>query len=339
VTAGALAAVLLLIGCGPFGDEPQPGLWVVDVDGTGERLLVEPAPVEPSDPIWSPDGRSIAYVGAKPGVADADLENEVLVIPIDSGDPVNLTTAIAGECVGFEWAPDGSRLAVLCFGTGAKQDIQLWSIPADGTTAALLAETDPVDFPSHPDVEWAPSGERIAFVAGGPLGLDLFVIDSDGSDLRNLTADAAVDRSPTWAPDGSAIAFVTGDWFGGDIVVIGPDGTGRRTLTGDGWYGGVAWQPEGDTLLVTGLPSTGSTGEGIWTVRADGTGLTLLIEDGYVPAWSPGGDRIAFVADGVRIARADGSDVRRLASGERILQIAWSPDGTRLAFDLHGPWD
>ena len=190
------------------------------------------------------------------------------------------------------------------------------------------------------EVAWAPAGEQIAFVATGPAGLDLFVVGSDVNGLDNLTLDAAYDRSPSWAPDGAAIAFVTGDQFSGDVVaIVGADGMDRRTLTAKGEYSGVAWQPEGDTLLFAGQPTTGLTGAGIWTVRAYVPGSRAPAEHGGSLVWSPGSDRIAFVDEGVRIARADGSDVRRVASGDRISVIAWSPDGARLAFVRHPPWD
>jgi Tol biopolymer transport system component len=322
-----LALAVLMAGSFLFADERQPGLWVVDVEGAEERLLAQPGWNEPSGPTWSPDGQSIAYVGA----------NEVFVIPVDGGNPVNLTSGIGANCWGVAWSPDGSWVAVLCYAAGPEQDIQLWSVTADGSTEAKLAETGEWDLGGIPHVAWAPSGNRIAFVAAGQTGLDIFVVGSDGKGLQNLTDDAAPDRSPTWAPDGSAIAFVTGGPDLGDIVVVGSDGTGRRTLTGEGVFFDAAWQPEGETLLMTGVSVAGPTGMAIWTINADGTGLTRLIENGQAPAWSPGGDRIAYVADGVWIAWADGSGARRVVPGDRVGEIAWSPDGTRLTFGAYSP--
>ena len=76
----------------------------------------------------------------------------------------------------------------------------------------------------------------------------------------------------------------------------------------------------------------------ILMIEADGTGMRLLLRNGYSPAWSPDGSRIAFVSnrsgdEEIYVAKANGSGVRRLthAAGPD-LSPAWSSDGRRLAF-------
>ena len=72
----------------------------------------------------------------------------------------------------------------------------------------------------------------------------------------------------------------------------------------------------------------------LWVADADGTHTGELVADADQPAWSPNGRRLAFARDGsVWTIRADGLDERRLAVGAHP---AWSPDGERLAFDRDG---
>jgi len=69
----------------------------------------------------------------------------------------------------------------------------------------------------------------------------------------------------------------------------------------------------------------------LWVADADGTHADALVKDADQPAWSPNGRRLAFTRDGsVWTVRADGLDERRLAPGAHP---AWSPDGARLALD------
>jgi Tol biopolymer transport system component len=81
--------------------------------------------------------------------------------------------------------------------------------------------------------------------------------------------------------------------------------------------------------------------EDVWTINADGTGLTQLTdspEPDFDPSWSPDGTRVAFRSERsgheeIWLMNADGSDQRRLADG---LSPAWSPDGSGIAYSSPG---
>ncbi len=82
---------------------------------------------------------------------------------------------------------------------------------------------------------------------------------------------------------------------------------------------------------------------GIYSMRADGTRMHRILEDGWGATWSPDGKRIAFSitsrhGTNLYLMRADGTHVRRLTSDSRRSSYdpTWSPDGTRIAFTSRG---
>ena len=67
---------------------------------------------------------------------------------------------------------------------------------------------------------WSPDGKKIAFASERTGNPDIWVMDSDGGNLRQLTTHTALDAAPAWSPDGKKIAFDserTGNW---DIWVL-----------------------------------------------------------------------------------------------------------------------
>jgi Tol biopolymer transport system component len=106
---------------------------------------------------------------------------------------------------------------------------------ADGTGQRKLA--DKARFGG-----WSPDGHLISFVSERNGNWDVYVINADGSGLRNLTRSAAPEWSATLSPDERKIAFVRSpDHSSTDIYVMNADGSGKRRLVRDaGW---LAWSP------------------------------------------------------------------------------------------------
>ena len=192
--------------------------------------------------------------------------------------------------------------------------------------------------PLQPDAHQPDSG-FIVFADDRDGDFEVFVMDADGSDVRQLTRNDHDDWAWGWFPDGTRIAFGSdrdGDY---EVFVMDADGSDVRQLTRndhDDWVGG--WSPDGTRIAF------GSDRDGdyeVFVMDADGSDVRQLTRndhDDYAGGWSPDGTRIAFYSDRdgdfeVFVMDADGSDVRQLTRNDHDdWAWDWSPDGTRIAF-------
>jgi Tol biopolymer transport system component len=194
---------------------------------------------------------------------------------------------------------------------------------------------------------WSPDGTKIAFTgydhegssSGGGANYDVYVMNADGSDLRNLTktpddvARGASQGPPVWSPDGTKLVFEGDDGRDDGVYVMNANGTGFRWLA-DGLR--PAWSPDGSRILYP-------MGSHLYTIAADGTNaiqLTNAPGRDDLPSWSPDGSKIAFVRyDGsvtsVLVMAADGSDPHEVFQQKGVYphQPLWSPDGTQLLLE------
>jgi len=184
------------------------------------------------------------------------------------------------------------------------------------------------------DPVWSPDGSSVAFrTAGDPykaLLPGIYTAKSDGSSFTRLTSDAAAgtaNASLTWSPDGASIAYLSKPAAGGVDLWIVPvaGGPAHRLTTSRGGMSGLEWSPTGASLLTT-------TNGSVATIDST-NGTERMIAQGFDPAWSPDGSRIAYVdrAGRVTVMNADGSSPREL-TGLLSKSPTWSPDGTEGAF-------
>jgi Tol biopolymer transport system component len=228
--------------------------------------------------------------------------------------------------------------------------------PADGTPHQTLLHPDShhVEHPS-----WSPGGERIVFNAylpgdeksGAGLNSEIFVVDADGSRLERLTDDSEPLSSPEWSPDGDLIAFGRADdaasW---EVYTMRSDGSDARLVSDRDTGADYTWSPNSRDLAFSEfLYRDGKElhAQEIFVQDVvDGTveRLTHVETRSSDPAWSPDGERIAFLCDDgtgldICMMNADGSAAYELYEtipGEDPVDpdagVAWSPDGSRLVF-------
>jgi TolB protein len=121
-----------------------------------------------------------------------------------SGFPLTVEALSAQQLaigMGPSWSPDGQRLAYYSNREGSFG--LYWLELASGIETRLTFGDGDELLP-----RWSPDGERLAFIADDTLGREqVFVMNADGSQLRQLTWLAGRQLDPAWAPDGQSLVF------------------------------------------------------------------------------------------------------------------------------------
>jgi Tol biopolymer transport system component len=299
-------------------------------------------------PVWSPDGRYLYFVSNRGGSMN------LWRVPVDEasgkrlGDPEPITTPapfLAHPTI----SADGRLIAYV-----AKVETRnIQKITLDPVTATVLGEPTWVTTSS---VGWAnpdPTGDNewiVAYTTDQPEG-DLYIMSSDGTGLRQLTAEPKfVDRVPRWSPDKTWVAFFSNRSGPHALWKIRFDGSGLQQVGGANTVYPV-WSPDGTRLAVHATVKVAGGQERFTQVinpnRAwqEQTPEALpLPEKGLRPFsaqdWSPDGTRLAGQigmtggAKGIVIYTFASRSYERVADfGEWPV---WLPDSRRVLFVTGG---
>ena len=243
-------------------------------------------------------------------------------------------------------------LFLTCCGTETDNRIvfvdpdEIFVVNADGSALARLSNSRGSDqLPRWYDQApaWSPDYRQIALLSNRDGNWQIYSMNADGTDQKQLTHSTANLTCPVWSPDGKKIAFCVDD-AGHDICVINADGTGYTCLTEDdkGRHYSPAWSPDSRRIaFVVSGPFVGSE-QGIYIMNADGTNKTCLPNTSFAhsgfgpPVWSPDGKKIAFsLLQGnetqISVINADGTNLTQLTTAGGYHAV-WSPDGKKIAF-------
>ncbi len=315
-------------------------IWIGDPRGATPAYAPVTTGGKNQWPMWTPEG-DLAFVSDRSG-------SENLWRVEESGDaPVRLTDFSAGRVL---W-PTISASGVIAF----ERDFQIWTHnPASGTTAPVeIRAVGAVQGPrveasntsSFSEFTVSPDGEKLVVVARGELFAGAATEGDAGTLTARVTNTPAPEGSVKWAHDSRHIAYTSARDGSSDLYLYDFATRTERQLTrGDGRDGAPAWAPSElriayirdgaqlrvldietgeDRLLATGLIGFGST-------RPVG-----------VPAWSPDGRWIAYMASptgefwNVHLVPVDGSAEPRPVSFLPNTfggALAWHPDGRSLFY-------
>ena len=247
---------------------------------------------------------------------------------------------------------------------------EIMLIDADGTNRVRLTHTAGIGssklwwhgFWQH-NWDWSPDGTRIAFMADWDGPMAIYVMQVDGSGLRQLTPpiDDRCAAQPSWSPDGTRIAFVSGRASHpeiGDILVVHADAESPVSLTHHpGAHRNPVWSPDGTRIAFASARDSNvdALDLDIYVINADGSNPTRLTGSPNAdenPSWSPDATRISYNSTpisgdqklypdvAVYVMDADGSNRAKLSDNETSdRNPSWSPDGTRIAFQSAWDWD
>jgi len=237
-------------------DRPnQFDIQVIPADG-GTSIPVTAGPATDWNPVWAPDGRSLYFASDRGGAMN------LWRVPIDEqsgaalGEPQAITTPTS-YIAHLSTSADGRRLAYSSVLQTA--NIQRLSLdPATGAVDNQQTEWLTTGSRSWSSPDPSPDGEWVTFYSRLQPEGHLYVVRSDGTGLRQLTSDAAVDRVPRWSPDGRWILFFSNRSGRLDLWKIRPDGSDLQQLTEGGIGGYPFWSPDGSRASTTAVVETGA---------------------------------------------------------------------------------
>jgi Tol biopolymer transport system component len=258
------------------------GVWKMNLYGGAQTLLAQGDPAVPAQnvtqPAWSPDGRGLLFRASLPPFPDSDIW-----WMDTTGSGRHLVAHIAGEQLYPSYSPDMSTIAFTTPLTST--DRAIFTMAADGSRLSTVFDVSGA-YDSAP--AWSPDGEQIAFESDQDGDMEIYVMNVDGSDVRQMTDNTIHDEGPVWSPDGKRITFTSGPGdLDGDIWVMDSDGSGRTQLTDSpGRDESPDWQPIPHFDADRACGDATHASSGAYSVVATGRGLDCAKAHAVATRWS-----------------------------------------------------
>jgi dipeptidyl aminopeptidase/acylaminoacyl peptidase len=245
-------------------DGATADIGLLELDGTSwPRKLAVPADFV-ADPVWSPDGRRLAWVEWSVPHMAWD-ESRVVMYDVRSGERKVVMDAPEVSATLPQWSPDGKTFTFMCDKTGF---MNLWRANGDGTDAQPWIEEPyehaaPTWTSGQSCYTWAPSGHAIAYLRNDSGRVQLRTLDVATGETRPLGEPSATYSGVRWAPHGRSLlalkqgpmqapVVVVVDAASGDERVLASAAVGGLTGTGLVEPAAVTWRA-GDGLTIHGM--------------------------------------------------------------------------------------
>jgi tricorn protease len=191
-------------------------VFSVPIEKGPTRNLTDSSSAHDRAAVWSPDGKTIAFI------SDASGEDQIYLVAQDgSAKPEPLTTTNAGQLGNLRWSPDGSRLAFSdCNG-------KIWALTVAGKT---LVEVAKEEFGRANDFAFSPDGQWLAYTLNNWNGYgSLYVWNAGDGRTHRVTDEMFNVGSPEWDPAGNYLYYLSDREFAPQISNVEWNFAGNRT--------------------------------------------------------------------------------------------------------------
>ncbi len=232
-------------------------------------------------------------------------------------------------------APAG-KIVLTCQISAQQYHDQICIVNADGSDYHRLTYADGAEnyYPS-----FAPDGSSVVFASNRTGSYEIYEVNIDGTDLRQLTHGLGEVNAPAISPDGRSIVFVAIIGGRSRIWLMDRDGGNPHEVFSQPGADSAdpTWSPDGSLILFA---SGSGTDKQLFTISPDGTGLHLVSAEFRTRGrsdWSPDGTLIASYAGSpwawnMYLMNADGTGLRQVPAGGVALAPAFSPDSRWIVF-------
>jgi TolB protein len=247
-------------------------LWVADADGENAQSAFS-SPESIISPVWSPDGRNIAYVSFEA------RKPVVYVQDVTSGQR-RLVADFKGSTSAPAWSPDGRTLAVTLSLVGGSQ---LYLISASGGSPRRITQSESIDT----EPRFSPNGQQIYFVSDRGGAPQIYRMPASGGGAQRVTFQGNYNVSPALSPDGRWMAYIarSGGSYRLQLMDLSSGQVSALTDTSDD--ASPSFAPNSRLIVY----ATKQGGQGaLMTTTLDGqTRVRLAAPAGDVrePAWGP----------------------------------------------------
>ena len=291
--------------------------WVENVDGKGRVRLVEGLA-----PRWSPDGSQIVLAGTSLRIFDMSETKPRDVF--ENGQKIVATG-------GFDWSPDGKRLAAIIERNGGRELVVVSADAPDKKVTPRLRG-------NLQSVAWSPSEDLLAVSIRDDKSerQQLYLLSVDGEKPAELIAgQEGNNREAAWSPDGKNLVFASSRNSGAlpPVALQGRQAWLELVRNHDPGHEtfNMAFLPDGQSALLGG--GLGNRRVEVWNTSTDE--VRQFPTGAWSVATSPDGRRAACALSQGKTVQyidlADGSVIREMVQGRQVVGLEFSHDGAKLA--------
>ena len=175
-------------------------IWITSTD-KGDPVNITQSPEKESFPVWSPDGRMIAYM-VRYDEKGRDAQS-LYVIPASGGKAMKISdmSVRVADKEEFDWSPDGKEMAIISEG-------MLLVVPISGGKVRDIFDLKEFQIKRVQSLSWLPDGKRFAFIGEKEDAYRMFLVSENGKKIIELAADD--NNWKDWlypSPDGKWISY------------------------------------------------------------------------------------------------------------------------------------